>query len=40
LKNTGIAHDLETKERIAKALGVDLRKIWPTTEQSNPPTAA
>lgn len=31
---------LSTKEKLAKALGVDVRKIWPTTDQSNSPTAA
>jgi transcriptional regulator with XRE-family HTH domain len=30
----------ETKERIAKALGVDVGNIWPTGNQSDPQTAA
>ena len=31
---------LPTKEKLARALGVDVRKIWPTGDQSNSPTAA
>lgn len=30
----------ETKDRIAAALGVDSRAIWPSGEQSDPPSAA
>lgn len=30
----------ETKEKLARALGVDMRKIWPADEQSDSPTTA
>jgi DNA-binding XRE family transcriptional regulator len=30
----------ETKDKIAAVLGVDSRTIWPSGEQSDPPSAA
>jgi len=30
----------DTKQRLASALGVEVRAIWPTGNQSDPPTAA
>ncbi|MBX3325174.1 MAG: helix-turn-helix transcriptional regulator [Nitrospira sp.] len=31
---------LQTKQKLAKALGVDVSKIWPLGNQSNPRTPA
>ncbi len=30
----------ETQVKLARALGVDVRKIWPTADQTDSPTAA
>lgn len=40
IERHGHVPTLPTKEKLAKALGVDVRRIWPSDDQSDSPTAA
>lgn len=40
IERYGYEPRLETKERIASAIGVEVGVIWPSGDQSDPPTAA
>ncbi|WHZ27616.1 MAG: hypothetical protein OJF51_002413 [Nitrospira sp.] len=40
IERHGHVPTLPTKEKLARALGVDVPSLWPSGEQSDPPTAA